>query len=139
MIYQLEHIINSSCKDNKSVLTDMKPLSEMNLLFGQVSIDDVVSKPDIDLSNISHTVTNVKIINGLLYGDIQIFKGNQGDCLKAFKNGDIPVNFSVRYDGNRLVGVDAVLIRDPLKVRKLKLNKILNKIDEQRSDSKNIM
>jgi len=111
--------------------------------FGEIS-DENFSYVDIQLSNVSHSIHNLRFINRDLIGDIEILKTERGKLLQSLINSGIEFVFRPRslgqIDSNgyviieKLITFDALpLSEDPYfslkEVRRRKLEK-LDKLSE---------
>lgn len=113
------------------------PKLNNQVLFGELTHPKTT---DITLSNVSHTISNIKIIGNALYGDIKILDTDKGKRLKELIKENI-VQFRPRTTGivntdgtisnYRIYTFDAIIGEDAfdaIKIRSIKIDKILKNI-----------
>lgn len=113
-----------------------------NALYGEIGLQD---SHQISLSNVSHITTNLEIINGILYGQVEILSTPQGNILKNLINestvifrprGTGEVNSDGTISDYKLISFDAIIDHedsfDKTILRKEKIEKIMKRINEKK-------
>jgi hypothetical protein len=119
-------------------------LSELNnfIVFGEIGYPNSF---EVSMKNVSHAISNFRIKDNILYGDIQILDTTSGKTLyELMKN----INYVFRPRGKGIItdkgmienyticAFDAIPMNEDsfmtlIKMRNLKLNKLINKIKDK--------
>lgn len=95
----------------KETLEDpVKILNLNNIIYGQIDYPDYTH--NIDLSNISHSISNIRFSNNNLIGDITILTTEKGKLLQSMINSGQEFSFRPRSTGS--VSKDGVVFIDKL-------------------------
>lgn len=82
---------------------------------------------EVSLTNVSHVITNVELIDNGLFADIRILETPKGNILKSIIEANIDVGFEARYVNGVFATIDAINV-DNIKLRRRKLEKIMKNI-----------
>lgn len=122
---------NGRTYTEESVKDMQRRIREQGVLFGELGHP---GDSDIHLTNVSHTIDNIKLYDDGLYADFSILNTDGGRILKQGFEDNEPIGFSARSINGKLISIDAV-IGNKIDYRGKKLERIIQRINDKRSNS----
>lgn len=84
-------------------------------IFGELKHENSVTNFDIQLNNVSHSITNVFIKHKKIYGNIKLLNTPSGNLIKEFNKNKLNYKYSIRATGcvsNNITTVNDIITWD---------------------------